>query len=127
MKRNQTTSAVLTVLAVLLLSALSYGQSPAVKNLETGISSDNAGLQKQSVYFAGKYEIKEVVPALMTALEKTEDAEMQKLIVRTLYKIDPAKALKSISNLAAEDEQVKKLCAALNYDYNVNVSAVAAR
>ncbi len=127
MKRNQTTSTALTVLAVLLLSVLSYGQSSAIKNLEMGIKSDNAGLQKQSVYYAGKYEIKEVIPALMTALENTKDAGTRKLIVRTLYKIDPAKALKSINNLTAADEQVKKLCDALNYDYNVNVSTVAAR
>ncbi len=127
MKRNHTTSTLLTVLAVLLLSALSYGQSAAVKNLEMGIKSDNAGLRRQSVYYAGKYEIKEVVPALRSALEKTNDAETQKLILRALYKTDPVEALKSMEYLTAADEQVKKLCDALSYDYNVNVRAVAAR
>ncbi len=127
MERNNTTLTLLTVLAVLLLSALSYGQSNAVKNLETGISSDNAGLQKQAVYYAGKYEIKEVVPALMTALENTDDAGMQKLIVRTLYKIDPETAISLMEELAAADEQVMKLSNALRYDYYENVRTVARR
>ncbi len=127
MKRNQTISTVLTVLAVLLLSALSYGQNNSVKNLEMGIKSSNPGLQKSCVYFAGKYEIKEVAPALESALEKTDDAFMQKLIVRTLYKINPESALKSIKNLDASDAQVKKLCAALNSDYNETIRRVASR
>ena len=45
-----------------------------VQNLANGIASDNAGLKKSCIYFAGFYEIEGLVKPLLKQLKKEQDS-----------------------------------------------------
>ncbi len=130
MRRNQSkTTVLLTLLTLLLLSLSAYGMKPAYQNLENGIKSSNPGLKKSSIYFAGKYEIKEMLPVMRAELLTASDPKLKRLMIRAIYKIDAYSAMQSIIEISSttEDKQIRKLCEALNADYNKEMSAYAAR
>ncbi len=130
MKRNQSqTTVLLTLLTLLILSVSAYGMKPAYQNLENGIKSSNPGLKKSSIYLAGKYEIKELLPVMREELKTASDPELKKLMIRAIYKIDAYSAMKSIIEISSttDNKHIRKLCEALNADYNKEMSAYAAR
>jgi HEAT repeat protein len=66
----------------------------AIQNLVIGIQSDNAGLKRSCIYFAGKYEVSEVVNELIELLGKEKDSSTKKVIALVLYKIGDQKGIK---------------------------------
>ena len=75
----------------------------AINNLIVGIQSDNEGLKKSSIYYAGIYELKEMVEPLIELLNKEKDTDMRVLIALTLYKIGNKDGLKAIVDLVAKN------------------------
>lgn len=90
----------------------------ALANILSGIKSDNLGLRKSSIYFAGKYRIKETVNALLEQLEKEEDPSTKILTALALYKIGAPEGIEAVKNLAANADagKVKRMANAI---YNV--------
>lgn len=79
----------------------------ALDNLKSGINSDNIGVRKSSVYFAGKYRIAEAVSYLVERLKKEDEASVRLLIAYSLYEIKDAEGMKAVKELSLKDSDVK--------------------
>lgn len=75
-----------------------------IKNLITAINSDNEGLRRSAVYFAGKYKIKEAVSSLTEILNEEKDPNNRVLIALALYEIGDEEGIEAVKILAAKDE-----------------------
>jgi hypothetical protein len=65
-------------------------------NYLKGLNSDNDGLRKSCIYFAGKYKITEAVDILKEQLSEEENPETSVLIVLALYEILEKNVLSNI-------------------------------
>lgn len=127
MKRNMNLTKAVLIGGMLMLSSLAYAKNDpsditrknknAVENLKIGIKSDNCGLRKSSIYFAGFYHVTETVPALTDQLKKETDPKTRILIALVLYKIGDEKSIGLVKELAAKDKdpEVRRMCACI-YD-----------
>ncbi|MEW6196688.1 MAG: HEAT repeat domain-containing protein [Bacteroidota bacterium] len=91
----------------------------AIDNLNAGIMSENSGLRKSSIYFAGKYRVTESVDVLVTQLNKIEDPGTKVLIALSLYLIGEQKGLDAVYSLAKtdNDSHVRRMCNAIYAEY----------
>ena len=128
----------LTVLFAMLLS-LNVAAQPrsisdltknkyALDNLKAGINSENIGVRKSAVYFAGKYQIIEVVNCLVERLENENEPSVRLLIAYSLYEIKDAKGMKAVKELSLldKDVKVKRMSKNLYKEYLENTSTTAA-
>ena len=79
----------------------------ALKNLIAGIHSDNEGVKRNSIYFAGYYRVAETEDALIDQLKKEENPSTRILISLVLYEIGSEKGLNEVKNLSQTDEDAK--------------------
>lgn len=120
MKTFKTFLLIVTI-AVLLSVTLTQAQvqesfsEKEIENLISGINSENNGLIRSSVYFAGKYQIEEVVETLVDKLDKEEDPSNIILIAMTIYKIGDRESLMKVLDTAksSENERVKHMLNAI--------------
>ena len=93
----------------------------AIENLKVGIKSENTGLKKSSIYFAGFYRVAETVPALTEQMKKETDPKTRILIALVLYKIGDEKRIDLVKEMAAKDEnpEVRRMCTCI---YNAYVN-----
>lgn len=96
-----------------------------VLNLIKGIESDNAGLKRSCIYFAGLYEIRSTVDALVEQLQIVEDPNTKILIALALCKIGDEKGIKAIEQLVKNDEnpRVKKISSAILNQFRTDALA----
>ena len=89
----------------------------SISNLKNAIQSDNPGLRKSGIYFAGKYAVDEVSETLLQQLKKEKDPSLKILMVRVLYIFGNYEYMDEIYKLALKDEnnRVRKMAAAI-YD-----------
>jgi HEAT repeat protein len=99
----------------------------ALDNLKSGINSDNDGVRKSAIYFAGKYRIEEAVNSLVERLEKEEDPSVRLLIAYSLYEIKDPEGMKAVKELSLKDDdiKVKKMSSNLYQEY-LNFSSTTA-
>ena len=131
MKRNMNLTKAVLIGGMLMVSSLAYAKNDpselnrknknAVENLKVGIKSDNSGLKKSSIYFAGYYRIKETVPVLTEQIKKESDPKVRVLIALVLYKIGDEKSIGLVKELAAKDSnpEVRRMCTCI-YDAYIN-------
>ena len=131
MKRNMNLTKAVLIGGMLMVSSLAYAKNDpleikmknknAVENLKVGIKSDNIGLKKSSIYFAGYYRIAETVPALTEELKKETDPRTKILIALVLYKIGDGKGLDLVREMASKDNnpEVRRMCNCI-YDAYIN-------
>lgn len=139
MKRTNNTfvkNALLTVMTVLVLTSAAMGQSEknaypefkeySIKNLNIGIKSENDGLRKSSIYFAGLYQVSEAVDALVDQFKAEKNSNNRVLIALVLYKIGNEKGMDAIYTAAVKDDdlKVKRICSAIAEEYNANKTVV---
>lgn len=121
----------LTILTVLLAAAagLNLGQTKdrlnlrAVDNLLAGIHSENLGLQKSSMFFAGYYKIEEAVEALREEMLSNENPSVKILAALALYEIRNENVLEDLDRLAKdinEDLKVRRMIKAIYDEWEVN-------
>lgn len=79
----------------------------AVMNLISGIKSNNDGLKKSCIYFAGKYHISETVQVLITELLNSNDVKMICLIARSLYEIGDPEGIAAVKELTRRSAEPK--------------------
>jgi HEAT repeat protein len=79
----------------------------ALQNLLAGIKSENEGVQRSSIYFAGKYRIAESESALIEQLGEEENPSTRILIALVLYEMGSLEGLDSVRNLALNDVDPK--------------------
>ncbi len=78
-----------------------------IGNLNNGIKSENPGLRRSAIYFAGKYLLKESSENLLDQLEIEDDKCIRILIVKVLYLIGNDEFMDDIYMVAKNDEDVK--------------------
>ena len=99
----------------------------ALDNLKSGINSENIGVRKSAIYFAGKYRIAEVVNCLVERLENEEEASIRLLIAYSLYEIKDSEGMKAVKELSLKDDDVKVKRMSLNlYEEYLNNSDATA-
>jgi len=128
---NRTLNFVL-LLTIFLLSSAAIAQKQsigdvttnehALKNLITGIQSENDGLKRSSIYFAGKYRIAEVENILINQLQKEEDPSTRILIALVLYEMGSIEGLLVVQRLAQNDdnERVRRMATHIYNEYLIN-------
>jgi len=118
MKRRFAYLTLLLVVAVGLNVAQTKDQlNPiAIKNLVAGIHSENLGLQKSSIFFAGFYKIEEAMDALREEMLLNENPSIKVLAALALYEIHNEDVLDDLERLVRDvnqDYQVRRMAKAI--------------
>ena len=131
MKRNMNLTKAVLIGGMIMVSSLAYAKNDpaelnrknknAIENLKVGIKSDNSGLRKSSIYFAGYYRLTETVPVLTEQIKKETDPKTKILIALVLYKIGDEKSIDLVKEMAVRDSnpEVRRMCACI-YDAYLN-------
>jgi len=125
-------------LAVVLLTAISmsstYAQANSIRditshkyaleNLITGIHSENDGVRRNSIYFAGYYKIVEAEDALIAQLKKEKDSSTRILIALVLYELGSEEGLFEVKDLSLNDKdaKVRRMAVQIYNEYLVNAT-----
>jgi HEAT repeat protein len=116
--RKQTVVAAILFLLLIMAANLNVLAQPnpisnitkneyALDNLKSGINSENIGVRKSSIYFAGKYRIAKAVSYLVERLKKEDEASVKLLIAYSLYEIKDAEGMRAVKELSLKDNNVK--------------------
>ena len=136
MKRNKSKSSwVISVVLIftMLVSATSLNaqKTPinsvtsnkhALENLLVGIRSDNDGVKRSCIYFAGKYKIAEAEDALIKQLHNEKNSSTRILISLVLYEMGSVDGLLEVKKLAKEDidPEVRRMSTCIYNEYLIN-------
>jgi HEAT repeat protein len=120
MKSLKNKSLLVVTLTMLLAMLLSFNMAAqpssisdltknkyALDNLKADINSENIGVRKSAVYFAGKYKILELVDCLVERLENENESSIRLLIAYSLYEIKDAEGMKAVKELSLLDKDAK--------------------
>ena len=134
--KSQVKNAAIIVISVLLLTANVMAEKKpgsdsgvqskydkiATANLITGIHSENNGLKKSCIYFAGKYKVKSCVDALCKELKSNNDPAIKILASLSLYSIGDKKGIEAVKKASrnATDLRVRKMCSEIYNSYITN-------
>lgn len=101
------------------------GNKYALKNLTAGIKSEYSGIKRDCIYYAGKYQVSEVLFPLMEQLRNEKDPEIRVLIALSLHKIGDARGLYLVKEFSTKDHnsRVRRMCTAIYNDYLINRNA----
>ena len=129
---GKTTRFLTVVLMAAVLTGSGYTQSNSIKditahkyaleNLIAGIHSENDGVRRNSIYFAGYYKIIEAEDALIAQLKKEKDPSTRILIALVLYELVSEEGLLKVKNLSQNDEnaKVRRMATQIYNEYLVN-------
>lgn len=95
----------------------------SIENIKTGLRSDNLGLRKSSIYFAGKYKLKEVTEDLVKLFKEEDDPGNKVLIALSLYMVGDIDALEEVRRLSfteKKDKYVRNMIQKIYFEYLVN-------
>ena len=94
----------------------------ALENLVAGIQSDNTGLKRSAIYFAGKYRVAETEDVLIAQLKEEKDASTRILIALVLYEMGSEKGLTEVQKLSMNDKdaKVRRMAVQIYNEYLVN-------
>jgi HEAT repeat protein len=94
----------------------------ALKNLLTGIKSDNEGVKRSCIYFAGKYKIAEAESALIQQLGKEKNAGTRILISLVLFEMGSIDGLLEVQKLSKEDidPEVRRMSTHIYHEFLIN-------
>jgi HEAT repeat protein len=96
----------------------------AIENLKTGIKSDNVGLKKSAIYYAGYYRVSETVPELTESVKNETEPSIRILVALVLYRIGDEKGINLVKNMAANDKspEVRRMCTCIYNAYETGNS-----
>ena len=128
----KTTRFLTAVLLTAVLTGSGYTQSNSIKditahkyaleNLIAGIHSENDGVRRNSIYFAGYYKIVEAEDALIEQLKQEKNESTRILIALVLYELGSEKGLLEVKDLSLNDEdaKVRRMATQIYNEYLVN-------
>ncbi|HSW56164.1 MAG TPA: HEAT repeat domain-containing protein [Ignavibacteriaceae bacterium] len=128
----KTTRFLTVVLLAAVLMGSGYTQSNSIKditahkyaleNLIAGIHSENDGVRRNSIYFAGYYKIVETEDALIDQLKSEKDPSTRILIALVLYELGSEEGLLEVKDLSLNDEdaKVRRMAMQIYNEYLVN-------
>jgi len=128
--KAQLTKSVLVLILGMVLSSTLFAQNSlaeftkhkyALDNLIMGIHSENEGVRKSAIYFAGKYKVEETAGVLIAQLNNEENASIRVLIALALFEMDSKEGLDAVRKLSVNDDNLKvRRMAAFIYKEFVN-------
>jgi HEAT repeat protein len=128
----KTTRFLTAVLLAAVLTSSGYAQKNSIKdvtpnkhaleNLVAGIHSDNTGVKRSAIYFAGKYRIAESEEALIAQLKEENDPSTRILIALVLYEMGSEEGLLEVKDLSLNDKdaKVRRMATQIYTEYLVN-------
>ena len=131
----KTTRFLAVVLLAAVLTGSGYTQSNSIKditahkyaleNLIAGIHSENDGVRRNSIYFAGYYKIVEAEDALIAQLKEEKDPSTRILISLVLYELGSEEGLLEVKDLSLNDKdaKVRRIATQIYNEYLVNDAA----
>ncbi len=134
MKAHLTKTVLVLVVGLLLTNSI-FAQSSlseftknkyALDNLLMGIHSDNDGVRKSAIYFAGKYKVIESTEGLIEQLKKEENPGIKVLIALALFEMESKEGLDAVRKLSMNDENLRvRNMASFIYTEYTNVRTVS--
>jgi HEAT repeat protein len=130
-RKNYKTFLTAVLLAAVLMGSV-YAQKNSIKdvtpnkyalqNLVAGIHSDNTGVKRSAIYFAGKYRIAETEAALINQLKNEKDPSTRILIALVLYEMGSEEGLLEVKDLSLKDKdaKVRRMATQIYTEYLVN-------
>ncbi|HSL88937.1 MAG TPA: HEAT repeat domain-containing protein [Ignavibacteriaceae bacterium] len=127
MKAHLTKTVLVLVLGLVLTSNL-FAQNSlaeftknkyAMDNLIMGIHSENEGVRKSAIYFAGKYKVMETAQDLINQISKEENASIKILIALALFEMDSKEGLEAVKKLSLSDknDKVRRMASFIYNEY----------
>ena len=125
-------SGLFAIMAVLLSASSLTAQNKSIKditqnkyalqNLLSGIKSDNEGVQRSCIYFAGKYKIEESESALIDQLQIEENPSTRILIALVLYELESLPGIAAVKELASNDNdpEVRRMSTHIYNEFLIN-------
>ena len=121
----------LTIVAIIILASffklnasdtLNERAQKAVANIVIGIKSENDGLKRSAIYFAGKYQLKETSDALVDQFSVEKDPSTKILIAHSIFRIHNDSAMEKIYEMSVKDinPKVRRLTAAIYETYKLD-------
>lgn len=117
MKKQMTIIGILMVVFMIVANTNVHAQNyaekkfvnseQAVQNLISGISSENEGLRRSSIYFAGYYKLDTTIDALTQQLKVEENPSTRILIALSLFQIGDENAMQYVKELSLRDSDAK--------------------
>jgi len=102
------------VLSIISISLMIFAQEPNTKysktetaNLINGIKSENIGVMKASIYFAGKYKVPEATNALLEILDRDLEPSTVILVTFAIYQIGDKDAMVKVIEKATNSDSVR--------------------
>ncbi len=101
----------------------------AIGNLTNAIKSDNEGLKKSAITFAGEYRINNVTELLISELNKSDNPEIRCMAAKALFKIGNQKGIDELlaNSHMNENLKVRKVCGILYQLYQLDVRDLFAK
>lgn len=134
MKAHLTKTVLVLVIGLLLTNSIFAQHSLseftknkyALDNLKMGIHSDNEGVRKSAIYFAGKYKVLESAEVLIEQLKKEENPGIKVLIALALFEMESKEGLDAVRKLSNNDENLRvRNMASFIYNEYANVHSVS--
>ena len=123
---------IVLIIAMMLTASSMLAQNNSIKNvtdhkyaldnLLAGIKSDNEGVRRSSIYYAGKYKIAEAEQALIEQLRIEPNPGTRTLIAFVLYELGSEEGLGEVKKLAFGDvdPQVRRMSSHLIHEYHAD-------
>ncbi len=92
--------------------------SSALKNYQDNLKSNNDGIVRSSIFFAGKYKLSEVAPDLLEILKNSKDEDLCKWAVWSIYEIGDDQCCSELQKILQNhpSKKTKELC---NFLHNI--------
>ena len=115
-----------TVLVLFAMSSFLNSQTHIVQKIELpdcaiqsilqGIKSQNEGVRKSCIYFAGKYKVLEASDCLVEELTNLDDSELSSMLVGSLFQIGNDSCCKELQTIVKnhDSEKLRNFCAYLS-------------
>ncbi len=131
--KAQITKSVLVLILGMVLSSTLFAQNTlseftknkyALDNLLMGIHSDNEGVRKSAIYFAGKNKVVESAEDLIEQLKKEENPGIKVLIALALFEMESKEGLDAVRKLSKNDKdlRVRNMASFIYNEYTNSVS-----
>ncbi|MDP3148659.1 MAG: HEAT repeat domain-containing protein [Ignavibacteria bacterium] len=126
MKKTSYTAVLAVVLSLVLFTGLTAQKKTVIsenhmQNLITAIKSDNDGLKRSGIYWAGFYKVEKVVPLLLEEFLH-ENNKNKILIALSLYQMGKDSCIIKLMELSKNERnfEVKRICNAVVEQYQID-------
>ena len=84
----------------------------ALRNYQDNLKSNNDGIVRSSIFFAGKYKLSEVAPDILEILKNSKDEDLCKWAVWSIYEIGDDQCCNELQKILQDhpSKKIKEFC-----------------